>query len=153
MPDGGVWKNLTTEAKSKVAETLAEFRGNYAYNLMDENVRRFNAEVPMLAQWDDHEVTNNWYPREAAGDPKKARYKETSVALLAARGAARLHRIPAGAPPSARPGAPLRELSLRPLARRVPDRHALLSRAQHRRTTRPSPAPTRRSSGPRRSAG
>ena len=48
LPEGGVWKNLTTEAKSKVAETLDEFRGNYAYNLMDENLRRFNAEVPML---------------------------------------------------------------------------------------------------------
>ena len=39
-----------------------EFRGNYAYNLMDEQPPRFNAEVPMLVQWDDHEVTNNWYP-------------------------------------------------------------------------------------------
>ena len=50
-----------TEEKSKVAETLGEFRANSADNLLDENVRRFNAEVPMLAQWDDHEVTNNWY--------------------------------------------------------------------------------------------
>jgi alkaline phosphatase D len=88
MPDGGIWKNLTTEAKAKVAETLAEFRGNYAYNLMDEHVRRFNAAVPMLAQWDDHEVTDNWYPHEdLAGDPKKADYKVTSVDLLAARAA------------------------------------------------------------------
>ncbi len=88
MPDGGVWKNLTTEAKSKIAETLDEFRGNYAYNLMDENVRRFNAAVPMFAQWDDHEVTNNWYSHEdLAGDPKKADYKVTSVDLLAARAA------------------------------------------------------------------
>ena len=87
-PDGGVWKNLTTPEKSKVAETLAEFRGNYAYNLMDEHVRRLNAVVPMLAQWDDHEVTNNWYPGEdLASDPKKADYKVTSVDLLAARAA------------------------------------------------------------------
>jgi alkaline phosphatase D len=87
-PDGGVWKNLTTEAKAKVAETLAEFRGNYAYNLMDENLRRFNAAVPMLAQWDDHEIANNWYPHEdLAGDPAKAGYKVTSVDLLSARGA------------------------------------------------------------------
>jgi alkaline phosphatase D len=87
-PDGGIWKNVTTEAKAKVAETLGEFRGNYAYNLMDEHVRRFNAAVPMFAQWDDHEVTNNWYPHEdLAGDPKKADYKVTSVDLLAARGA------------------------------------------------------------------
>ncbi|MBD1598259.1 alkaline phosphatase D family protein [Pseudomonas typographi] len=57
---GRVWRNLTSEAKSKVAETLADYRGNYRYNLMDENVRRFNAEVPQIWQWDDHEVTNNW---------------------------------------------------------------------------------------------
>ncbi len=88
LPDGGIWKNLTTEATAKVAETLAEFRGNYAYNLMDASLRRFNAEVPMLAQWDDHEVSNNWYPHEdLASDPKKAAYKVTSVDLLAARAA------------------------------------------------------------------
>ena len=84
MPDGGIWKNLTTEAKAKVAETLAEFRGNYAYNLMDEHVRRFNAAVPMLAQWDDHEVVNNWYWEKRLEEDE--RYEEKSVALLAARG-------------------------------------------------------------------
>jgi alkaline phosphatase D len=88
LPDGSVWKNLTTEATSKVAETLAEFRGNFGYNLMDANLRRFNAEVPMLAQWDDHEVLNNWYPHEdLSSDPKKAAYKVKSVDLLAARAA------------------------------------------------------------------
>ncbi|MGZ0705732.1 alkaline phosphatase D family protein [Pseudomonas piscis] len=59
---GRIWRNLTTEAKSKVAETLDEYRGNYRYNLMDENLRRFNAEVPQIWQWDDHEVVNNWSP-------------------------------------------------------------------------------------------
>jgi alkaline phosphatase D len=88
LPGGGVWKNLTTEAKSKVAETLAEFRGNYTYNLMDENLRRFNAQVPMFAQWDDHETTNNWYPQEdLSQDPRKTDYKVTSAALLGARAA------------------------------------------------------------------
>jgi alkaline phosphatase D len=85
MPGGGVWKNLTTEAKSKVAETLDEFRANYAYNLMDENVRRFNAEVAMFAQWDDHEVTNNWYWQKRMD--AEERYKEKSVAVMAARAA------------------------------------------------------------------
>ncbi|MEZ5932103.1 MAG: alkaline phosphatase D family protein [Alphaproteobacteria bacterium] len=88
LEDGSVWKNVLIEEKAKVAESLQEFRGQYAYNLMDENVRRFNAEVPMFAQWDDHEVTNNWYPTEdLASDPKKAAYKDTSVDLLAARAA------------------------------------------------------------------
>ncbi len=83
LDDGTIWKNLTTPEKLKVAETLDEFRGNHRYNLLDENFRRFNAEVPMLAQWDDHEVRNNWYPGQILNDPK---YTEKSIDLLAARG-------------------------------------------------------------------
>lgn len=82
LPDGRIWHNLTTPAKSKVAETLQEFRGNYQYNLLDENLKAFNAEVPILYQWDDHEVLNNWYPQEILED---ARYSEKRVAVLAAR--------------------------------------------------------------------
>ena len=33
LDDGTVWRNLVTPAKSKVAETLDEYRGNYLYNL------------------------------------------------------------------------------------------------------------------------
>jgi alkaline phosphatase D len=84
-PEGGIWRNLTTEAKAKVAETLDEFRGQYAYNLLDDNLRRFNAQVPMYAQWDDHETIDNWYwERRLDHD---GRYQEGSVALLAARAA------------------------------------------------------------------
>lgn len=83
LEDGSIWTNIVTEAKSKVAETLQEFRGNYAYNLMDKNVRAFNAKVPMFAQWDDHEIVNNWYPGEILEDD---RYQIDSVDLLAARG-------------------------------------------------------------------
>jgi alkaline phosphatase D len=67
LPDGSTWRNLTTEAKSKVAETLQEFRGNYQYNLLDENLRRCYAEVPVLAQWDDHETQyNSMFPGKVA---------------------------------------------------------------------------------------
>jgi len=83
LDDGSIWKNLTTPEKSKVAETLDEFRGNHRYNLMDANLRRFNAEVPTLAQWDDHEVRNNWYPGQRLDDDN--RYKVKSIDLLAAR--------------------------------------------------------------------
>jgi alkaline phosphatase D len=82
LEDGGTWKNVTTEAKSKVAETLDEFRGNFAYNLLDANKRRFATEVPFLVQWDDHETRNNWYPEQILGD---ARYKVKSASLLSAR--------------------------------------------------------------------
>lgn len=61
LADGRTWRNLVTPQKSKVAESLDEFRGQYRYNLLDDPLRQFNAEVPMYAQWDDHEVTNNWY--------------------------------------------------------------------------------------------
>nr|WP_107912122.1 alkaline phosphatase D family protein [Streptomyces chartreusis] len=82
LPDGSTWRNVTTQEKSKVAETLAEFRGNFRYNLLDDNLKRFNAQVPSIIQWDDHEVTNNWYPGEILGD---ARYTEKSVDVLASR--------------------------------------------------------------------
>ena len=83
LENGRKWRNLTSPEKSKVAETLDEFRGNYRYNLLDEPLRRFNAEVPILAQWDDHEVLNNWYPGKRMDDDP--RYSVKSVDLLAAR--------------------------------------------------------------------
>ncbi|HZA01437.1 MAG TPA: alkaline phosphatase D family protein, partial [Hyphomicrobiaceae bacterium] len=89
LRDGSLWKNVVSEEKAKVAETLAEFRGNYKYNLMDRNLRAFNAEVPILAQWDDHEVTNNWSPSKSLADDN--RYTEKSVPLLAARAARAFH--------------------------------------------------------------
>ena len=82
LPDGTLWKNVVTPAKSKVAETLDEFRGNYAYNLLDENLRRFNAEVPQIVLWDDHEVKNNWYP--GMNLDADTRYTEKNAAVLAA---------------------------------------------------------------------
>ena len=82
---GQVWTNIVTPQVAKVAETLDEFRGRYRYNLLDENLRRFNAEVPQIWQWDDHEVTNNWSDSKSlAADP---RYTEKNVPLLIARGA------------------------------------------------------------------
>jgi alkaline phosphatase D len=81
---GRFWTNIVTPEVAKVAETLDEFRGRYRYNLLDDNVRRFNAEVPQIWQWDDHEVVNNWSPgKDLSGDP---RYTEKNVPLLVARG-------------------------------------------------------------------
>ncbi|MFE9909660.1 alkaline phosphatase D family protein [Streptomyces clavifer] len=82
LPDGRIWRNITTPEKAKVAETLDEYRGNFRYNLLDDNVRAFNAQVPSVIQWDDHEVRNNWYPGQILDD---VRYTEKNVDLLAAR--------------------------------------------------------------------
>jgi alkaline phosphatase D len=82
-PDGQTWRNLVTEEVSKVAETLNEYRGRHRYNLMDQNVRALYAGVPVIAQWDDHETHNNWYPGQILTD---SRYTERRVDVLAARG-------------------------------------------------------------------
>ena len=82
LPDGRVWRNIVTPEKTKVAETLAEYRGQFAYNLLDANVRRLAAAVPSYVQWDDHEVVNNWYPGELLDLPA---YTEKRADVLAAR--------------------------------------------------------------------
>ena len=82
LKDGTTWKNQVTEEKSKVAETLADFRGAYRYNLLDKNVQAFNAQVPMFVQWDDHEVTNNWWPEEPLTRAEHLRKKYTEKFAL-----------------------------------------------------------------------
>ena len=83
LDDGSTWKNVVTPAKSKVAESIDEYRGCYQYNLGDDHMRRFIAEVPQIIMWDDHEVRDNWYWERRQDDD--ARYQVKSVALLAAR--------------------------------------------------------------------
>ena len=85
LDDGSIWRNVVTPAKSKVAETLDEFRGNFAYNLLDENVRRFNASIPVFYQWDDHEVRNNWYPGQIIPPEDKLYRIERRLDVLAQR--------------------------------------------------------------------
>ncbi len=87
LPDGTKWKNIVTPEKSKVAETLDEFRGQYKYNFMDDNVRALYAAVPVLTQWDDHEVTNNWSDSKQLG----AAYTEKNIHVLTARAAKAFH--------------------------------------------------------------
>ncbi|MGB0372382.1 MAG: alkaline phosphatase D family protein [Opitutales bacterium] len=82
LDDGTLWKNTLIEAKTRVAESTQDFRDNFKYNLMDKHVRDFHATVPVYNQWDDHEVTNNWYPGEILEDD---RYTERRVSVLAER--------------------------------------------------------------------
>jgi alkaline phosphatase D len=84
LAGGRIWRNVVTEAKSKVAESVDEFRGQYKYNLMDKNVRRFNSLVPQVWAWDDHEVTNNYSPGLDLAN--NANYTQKSVGVLTANG-------------------------------------------------------------------
>lgn len=85
LPGGETWRNIMTPEKSKVAETLAEYRGQFAYNLLDEHYRHFNSRVVQAVQWDDHEVTNNWYAGEILDGEVGEKYTEKRVDVLAAR--------------------------------------------------------------------
>jgi PhoD-like phosphatase len=56
---------------------LAEYRGQYAYNMLDANLKALLAEVPVVNQWDDHEVRNNWYPGQSSTTPDTPRRTST----------------------------------------------------------------------------
>lgn len=78
---GGIWVNQPS--KDLVAITLDQYRDNWKYNWLDTKLRDFLRLTPIYAQWDDHEVTNNWYPGEilSSGAP----YKGLSADVLAER--------------------------------------------------------------------
>jgi alkaline phosphatase D len=87
----GVWKNIIAEGVDKVAETLGEFRGRFKYNLLDANLRDFNAQIPTFCQWDDHEVVDNWSSgKDLSSDD---RYTEKSIDVLRRRGAQAFHEM------------------------------------------------------------
>jgi alkaline phosphatase D len=117
LANGEIWKNLVTEDKSKPAETLAEFRGNYKYNLLDANVRAFNAEIPIITQWDDHEVTNNWWPGEplTRAEHQRKKYVETNALALAARSSRAFHEYMPMRETPVEPGRVYRKISYGPL--------------------------------------
>ena len=112
LSDGNSWRNIVTEEKSAVAHSLAQFRGNYKYNLLDENLRAFNAQVPMLAQWDDHEVTNDWSP---IGTADETGYAEDGTSRLVARAARAFHEFMPIRTTSAQAGRIYRKVSYGPL--------------------------------------
>ncbi|WP_019867238.1 alkaline phosphatase D family protein [Methylovulum miyakonense] len=114
VENGQIWTNVVTPEVSKVAETQAEFRGRYKYNLLDTHVRAFNAEVPQIWQWDDHEVVNNWSDsKDLSADP---RYTVKDVPLLVARAATAFQEFSAQRPNNAlEPGRVYRKVSYGPL--------------------------------------
>ncbi|MCE9579556.1 MAG: alkaline phosphatase D family protein [Deltaproteobacteria bacterium] len=82
MPDGRIWRNVSNPTVARVAESLDDFRARFAYNFEDDHLRAFAAEVPVIAQWDDHETHNNWWPGQRLDDD---RYTERSIDTLAGR--------------------------------------------------------------------
>ena len=79
LSDGRIWKNVTNDAVGRVAETLDDFRARFAYNLEDEHVRALAGDVAMIAQWDDHETHNNWWPGQTLDDPRYTRERDVTT--------------------------------------------------------------------------
>ena len=115
LPDGRIWRNLVTEEKSAVAQTLDQYRGQYKYNLLADNWRAFLGETAIVAQWDDDEVLNNWYPGEILEG--RAGYADgTQVDVLAARARQAFHEfIPVSRTSPDSTGRIYRKLSYGPL--------------------------------------
>jgi alkaline phosphatase D len=110
---GEIWKSVVADGVEKVAETLAEFRGRFKYNLLDTNLRAFNAAVPTFFQWDDHEVINN---RSASKDLREdGRYSVKSVPLLTARAGRAFHEMTPIRYAPAEPGRVYRKIAYGPL--------------------------------------
>jgi len=83
--DATPWRNDLTEAVTKVAQTLEDFRGRHRYVLEDHNVRQLYADVPVVAMWDDHETLNNWYPGEVLDDDRYTVERRCDVLALRGR--------------------------------------------------------------------
>jgi alkaline phosphatase D len=117
LPDGSVWKNIVTEEKSKPCETLNEFRGAYKYNLLDRNVRALYRDVPVFSQWDDHEVTNNWWPGEPfeRAEHLRKKYVDKNMLALAARASRAFHEYMPMRTTQAEAGRVYRKISYGPL--------------------------------------
>jgi alkaline phosphatase D len=86
--DGRIWRNVTNERVARVAQELDDFRARIAYNFDDEHVRALAAEVPIVAQWDDHETHNNWFPGQQLADE---RYRDRDASRLAALALRAIH--------------------------------------------------------------
>jgi alkaline phosphatase D len=112
LPDGTLWRSVVTEEKSKPAETLADYRGNYKYNLLDGNLRAFNAAVPTIALWDNHEVMETWWP----GEPLSGkRAEEGNTLIFAARARRAFHEFLPVRESLTEPGRVYRKLEYGPL--------------------------------------
>ncbi len=83
LPDGTTWRNVQGPWLDAPAESLEAFRARYRYPWRDAAYRRFHARVPLVAQWDDHEVIDNWAP---GGWVRRDDYAERHIDTLAFRG-------------------------------------------------------------------
>ncbi|MBI5104691.1 MAG: alkaline phosphatase D family protein [Solirubrobacterales bacterium] len=57
---GGVREDRTGANRDSVARTIGDYRAKYRLYRSDPDLRELQRLVPLVAQWDDHEVTDNY---------------------------------------------------------------------------------------------
>ena len=131
LPDGRVWRNLVTPEKSKVAETLAEYRGQFAYNLLDDEPagvrRRGAADQPVGRPRGRQQLVPRRDPRPTPATPR-------SASTCSPRGPGR--RSTSGCRSPRADGPVYRQDLVRAAAGRVRARHAHLQGPQRRQHVR-----------------
>ncbi len=116
MPDGDVWKNIVTEDKSKPAETLAEFRGNFKYNLLDKNVRALQRRFRSgRSGTTTRSSTIGGRASRCAKRMLAKKYVEKNALILAARASRAFHEYMPLRATQAEPGRVYRKISYGPL--------------------------------------
>ncbi len=80
-----IWTNVSNERVARVAQTIEDYRARFQYNLEDDHVRALAAEVPIVAQWDDHETHNNWWPHQQLEDDRYTNRDASVISALAHR--------------------------------------------------------------------
>ena len=80
-------------------------------------MRAFNAEVPILGQWDDHEVTNNWWPEEplTRAEHQRKKYTDKFMLGMVARASRAFHEYMPIRPTPTEPGRVYRQIGYGPL--------------------------------------
>ena len=134
LDDGSMWTNIVTEAKSKVAQTLDDYRGCYKYNLLDGHMRTFNAGVAA-----DCDLGRSRGARQLVRGARPQRRRPLSGqehgAALFAR-AAGVPRVQPDWPSCRRRGADSPHHRLRPVVGDLRARSAQLPRREQRATAR-----------------
>ena len=111
MPNGETWRNLVTEEKSRVAETLADYRGNYKYNLLDAQPARLQRR---RSRCSPSGTTTRCATTGARASSRTKACGATSL-LLAARGCRAFHEYMPMRETMAEPGRVYRKIAYGPL--------------------------------------
>ena len=133
LDDGSMWTNIVTEAKSKVAQTLDDYRGCYKYNLLDEHMRTFNAGVGQIATLGRPRGARQLV-RHARSQRRRALPGQEHGAALSAR-AAGVPRVQPGWPSRRRRGADPSHHRLRAAAGHLRAGSAQLPRREQRQSS------------------